>query len=59
MESYQATLLVAQATARDRRRALLPAVGSSPELTRRYFNTVAGIRPVSELYTPELLAMLA
>ena len=59
MESYQATLLVAQATARDRRRALLRAVGSSPELTRRYFNTVAGIRPVSELYTPELLAMLA
>jgi flavin-dependent dehydrogenase len=59
MESYQATLLVAQATARDRRRALLRAVGSSPDLTRRYFNTVAGIRPVSELYTPELLAMLA
>jgi flavin-dependent dehydrogenase len=59
MESYQATLLVAQANARDRRRALLRAVGTSPELTRRYFNTVAGIRPVSELYTPDLLAMLA
>jgi hypothetical protein len=47
------------ATARDRRRALLRAVGSSPELTRRYFNTVAGIRPVSESYTPEPLAMFA
>lgn len=59
MESYQATLLVAQANARERRKALLRAVGTSPELTRRYFNTVVGVRPVSELYTPELLGMLA
>jgi hypothetical protein len=52
-------LLVAQAQARDKRRALLRAVASSPELTQCYFDTVAGLRPVRDLYTPELLAMLA
>ncbi|MFB6892915.1 NAD(P)/FAD-dependent oxidoreductase [Kitasatospora sp. NPDC056327] len=57
-ENYQATLLVAEASARDKRRMLLKAVASSPEHVRRYFNTVAGLRPVSELYTPELLALL-
>jgi flavin-dependent dehydrogenase len=59
MESYQGTLLVAQAEARDKRRGLLRAVGGRPDLTQRYFDTVAGIRPVRDLYTPELLAMLA
>ncbi|MGW5564329.1 NAD(P)/FAD-dependent oxidoreductase [Streptomyces tendae] len=55
---YQATLLVAQADAREKRLALLRAVGTSEDLTQRYFDTVAGVRPVSELYTPELLARL-
>jgi flavin-dependent dehydrogenase len=55
---YQGTLLVAQADAREKRLALLRAVGTSPDLTQRYFDTVAGVRPVSELYTPELLALL-
>lgn len=59
LESYRATLLVAAAEARDKRRALLRAVSTTPDLTRRYFNTVAGIRPVSELYTPDLLALLS
>lgn len=59
LENYQGTQLVAQTAARDKRRALLGAVRNSPELTQRYFDTVAGIRSVSELYTPELLAMLA
>ncbi|WP_093802495.1 NAD(P)/FAD-dependent oxidoreductase [Streptomyces sp. Wb2n-11] len=58
MENYRATLLVAEASARDKRRMLLKAVSSSPDHVRRYFNTVAGLRPVSELYTPELLALL-
>lgn len=58
-ENYQATLLVAQAEARDKRRALLRAVGSSPEMTTRYFDAVAGIIPLRELYTPELLALMA
>lgn len=55
---YQGTLLVAQADAREKRLALLRAVGTSEDLTQRYFDTVAGVRPVSELYTPELLALL-
>ncbi|HEX6969390.1 MAG TPA: FAD-dependent monooxygenase [Micromonosporaceae bacterium] len=59
LENYKGTQLVAQAAARDKRRALLRAVGSSPELTQIYFDTVAGLRPVGDLYTPELLAMLA
>ncbi|MFF0655717.1 MULTISPECIES: NAD(P)/FAD-dependent oxidoreductase [Micromonospora] len=59
MENYQATLLVAQAEARDKRRALLRAVGSSPELTTRYFDAVAGIVSLRELYTPELMALMS
>lgn len=58
-ENYRATLLVAQAEARDKRRALLRAVGTSPELTTRYFDAVAGIVPLGALYTPELLALMA
>ncbi|WP_433498376.1 NAD(P)/FAD-dependent oxidoreductase [Sphaerimonospora sp. CA-214678] len=59
MDVYMGTLLVARAEARDKRRALLRAVGTSPELTQRYFDTVAGISPLKQLYTPELLALLA
>ncbi|WP_155372913.1 FAD-dependent oxidoreductase [Catellatospora vulcania] len=58
-DSYRATLLVAQADARPQRKALLRAVSTSPDLTQRYFDTVAGVRPVSELYTPELRALLS
>jgi len=58
MDGYRATLVVAQADARHQRKALLRAVQTSPDLTQRYFDTVAGVRPVSELYTPELLALL-
>jgi len=50
--------VIAQPQARDRRRALVRAVGSDPGLTQRYFDTVAGVRPVAELYTPDLLALL-
>lgn len=58
MDGYKATLVVAQAEAQDKRRALLRAVGTSADLTQRYFDTVAGVRPVEELYTPELLAAM-
>jgi flavin-dependent dehydrogenase len=58
LDGYKATLVIAQPQARDRRRALLRAVGSDPGLTQRYFDTVAGVRPVAELYTPDLLALL-
>jgi flavin-dependent dehydrogenase len=59
MESYQSTLLVAEASARMKRKALIAAVGTSEELTRRYFDAVAGVRPVADLYGPELQAALA
>ena len=58
-DGYRATLLVASTGAREQRRALLRAVSTSPDLKQRYFDTVAGARPVSELYTPELQALLA
>lgn len=58
LDGYKATLVIAQPQARGRRRALLRAVGSDPGLTQRYFDTVAGVRPVAELYTPDLLALL-
>nr|BFE59950.1 NAD(P)/FAD-dependent oxidoreductase [Dactylosporangium thailandense] len=58
-ESYQGTLLVAQAAAREQRKALLAAVGRSEELTQVYFDAVAGLRSPTELYTPQLQAMLA
>ena len=43
---------------------LAPAAAGAPATTEiirvtEYFDTVAGIRPVSELYTPELLRLLA
>ncbi|CCH31878.1 NAD(P)/FAD-dependent oxidoreductase [Actinosynnema sp. NPDC047251] len=58
-ENYAATLLIAQEEARPKRRALLGAIGTSPELTTRYFDAVAGIVSVRELYTPELMALMA
>jgi flavin-dependent dehydrogenase len=54
-DSYRATLLVASAQSRPQRRALLATVAADPVLTQRYFDTVAGLAPVSELYTPDLL----
>ncbi|MEO6082662.1 MAG: NAD(P)/FAD-dependent oxidoreductase [Umezawaea sp.] len=59
MPYFSATLLVAQAEAQDKRLALLRAVSSDPELTQRYFDTIAGILPLGELYTPELMALVA
>jgi flavin-dependent dehydrogenase len=59
IENYNATLLVARADARDKRKMLLSAVRTSPDLTQRYFDTVAGILPLQGLYTPELMAAMA
>lgn len=58
-DTYNATRLVARADARDKRRALLAAVRTSEDLTRRYFDTVAGILPLQGLYTADLLAAMA
>lgn len=59
VESYHGTLLVAQASARMKRKALIAAVATSESLSRRYFDTVAGVRPLADLYTPELREALA
>ncbi|WP_328902112.1 NAD(P)/FAD-dependent oxidoreductase [Streptomyces sp. NBC_00441] len=59
MEAYQGALMVASAEGKDKRRALLSALRTSPDLTQRYFDTVAGLRPVADLYTPELLALMS
>ncbi|MEU8891939.1 NAD(P)/FAD-dependent oxidoreductase [Streptomyces sp. NPDC048442] len=59
MEAYQGALMVASADGKDKRRALLSAIRTSPDLTQRYFDTVAGLRPVSDLYTPELLTLMS
>ncbi|HEY6797877.1 MAG TPA: FAD-dependent monooxygenase [Kineosporiaceae bacterium] len=58
-ENYRATLMVASAEARDKRVALLRTVASSSEWTQRYFDAVAGVLPLAELYTPDLLAAMA
>jgi flavin-dependent dehydrogenase len=55
---YEATLSVAQLEIHPERLALLRAVASDPDLTATYFDTVAGIRSATALYTPRLLARL-
>lgn len=59
MGNFQATLGVAQPEAQDRRIALLRAVGSSPELTQRYFDTLSGVSPLDQFYTPDLMKLMA
>lgn len=59
MDNYNATRMVARADAREKRQMLLRAVNTSPGLTQRYFDTVAGILPLQGLYTEELLAAMA
>ncbi|GGP78990.1 FAD-dependent oxidoreductase [Saccharothrix coeruleofusca] len=56
---FNATLLVAQAEGREQRRALLAALAEHPDHTQRYFDAVAGILPLEQLYTPELMALVA
>jgi 2-polyprenyl-6-methoxyphenol hydroxylase-like FAD-dependent oxidoreductase len=58
-ENYRATLMVASTEARAERGALLRTVASSPEWTQRYFDAVAGVVPLTALYTPDLLAAMA
>lgn len=58
MPNFQATLMVARAEGRDQRRALLTAVGSDPGHTQRYFDALAGVIPLHQLYTPGLQALL-
>ncbi|GAB3555617.1 flavin-dependent dehydrogenase [Actinopolyspora lacussalsi] len=58
VDGYKATLIVAQLQAKQQRIEMLRAIGADPALTELYFDTVAGVRPVEALYTPELMAML-
>jgi flavin-dependent dehydrogenase len=57
-EGYESTLGVARLEIHERRLALLRAVQRDAELTRTYFDLVAGIGSPSRLYTPQLLAQL-
>jgi flavin-dependent dehydrogenase len=55
---YQTTLVATRLQVEPERLSLLRAIQRSPELTERYFGTVAGILTPQELYTHELLALL-
>ena len=57
-EGFESTLTVAQLEVHQQRLALLRAVQKDRELTRIYFDLVAGIGTPSDLYTPRLLALL-
>ncbi|SCK39073.1 Dehydrogenase (flavoprotein) [Streptomyces sp. WMMB 714] len=57
-EGFEATLSAAQLETHEKRLALLRAVQADPELTTTYFDIVAGIKSVTDLYTPRLLALL-
>jgi flavin-dependent dehydrogenase len=58
IEGYEATLSVARLATHPQRLSMLRAVRSDPELTATYFDVVAGVEPVTALYTPRLLAQL-
>jgi 2-polyprenyl-6-methoxyphenol hydroxylase-like FAD-dependent oxidoreductase len=58
-EAYRSTLALARLQVDESRIAILRAVSTDPELTQRFFRVVAGIMPMNELVTPELLAILA
>jgi hypothetical protein len=55
---YKATLVIAPAAGAGLAPGAAARGGQRPGLTQRYFDTVAGVRPVAELYTPDLLALL-
>jgi flavin-dependent dehydrogenase len=57
-DSYRATLVVADPENRPSRARLLSAVADDSELTQTYLDTVAGIAPMSRLYTDDLLERL-
>jgi len=57
-DGYEATLSVAQLETHEQRLSLLRAVQRDPDLTATYFDIVAGIKSVTALYTPRLLALL-
>jgi len=57
-DSYRATLVAADPAARPARARVLAAVAQDRGLQQRYLDTVAGLAPVSALYTDELLGRL-
>ncbi len=58
IDSYRATLVVADPAARPARAKVLAAVATDPTLVQRYLDTVAGLAPMANLYTEDLLARL-
>ncbi|MFI1393500.1 NAD(P)/FAD-dependent oxidoreductase [Streptomyces sp. NPDC020681] len=58
IDDYHSTLTVAALEIHEDRLAMLRAVATSEDLRERYFSSVAGVSPVEELYTPELLELL-
>lgn len=57
-ESYGATLVVADPAARPARAEVLAMVAADPARRQRYLDTVAGLAPMSGLYTPDLMDRL-
>ncbi|MEU4745756.1 FAD-dependent oxidoreductase, partial [Actinosynnema sp. NPDC023658] len=55
VESYHGTLQLARLEVSDARLSMLRAIAASPELTSAYFAVVAGIMPMEDLLTEELL----
>lgn len=55
---YRSTLALAELAIPRGRVDLLRAISTSDELTDRYFEVAAGLRPMDDLLTPDLLALL-
>jgi 2-polyprenyl-6-methoxyphenol hydroxylase-like FAD-dependent oxidoreductase len=55
IESYYSTLQLARLEVTEARLRMLRAIAASPELTADYFAVVAGIMPIEDMLTPELL----
>lgn len=58
MKTYQSTLECARLQVSAPRLALLRGITAVPDLTERYFAVIAGILPMENLFTPELMAAL-
>jgi 2-polyprenyl-6-methoxyphenol hydroxylase-like FAD-dependent oxidoreductase len=57
--TYRSTLETAQLQVQKSRVEMLRKISEIPELTQRYFALAAGIIPMDEFLTPELVAMLS
>lgn len=57
-DGYRGTMSVARLQVNPAKPAMLRAIGASPDLTDRYFEVFAGVRPLDDLLTPQLMAEL-